>query len=154
MFQVLSIKRTQQGIAIVIDYDMVSQPGVNQRVEIIKPDPRTAAAWIEGAMKDYAIAWLTKYFSHKSILRKSACKTWPSTPQREHSFMILKQFTELAPQISVIGLAKGLLMHEGDLNNILPEMTNNAYQSSKWNIEKLITWAHEILYHRKEFQLD
>ncbi len=154
MFQVLSIKRVEQGIQIVINYDMVSKPGVDQKVEIIKPDPQQAVAWIEGAMKYYAIAWLKKYFNHKDILRKSHCKTWPSTPEREHSFMVLKQFTELAPKMSVIGLAKGLLMHEGDLNNILPEHTNNAYQSSKWNIEKLILWAHEILYHRKEFVLD
>jgi hypothetical protein len=154
MFQVLSIKRVPAGIEITVDYDMVSKPGEQKRVTVVKQDPRQASYWIEGAMKEYASAWLAKYIDHKAILRKTRCKTWPVTPERERSFMVLMQMKEQVPYMSVIGLAKSILQHEFDLNNILPDHTNNAYESSKWNIEKLILWAHEILYHRKEFTLD
>jgi len=153
MFQLLKLKKADDGIHVIVEYDVPSKIGETVKAEKCVKTPRDAAQWIETAMGQYAKQLLKMYVWHKYVL-KGTSRHFSQDPDVLNALNKCIDLVKNSAQMTVTKLARCILNHESELQKILPETSQMSYNSSRWNFDNLINWSHEILYQRKEYVIE
>jgi hypothetical protein len=154
MFQLLSLKRSPAGIEVLVEYDAVKFMG--EKVPAMKTvgSMKEAAEWIETEMMIYARKKLVAFVEHKHILSQIRSTRFPKDDMTLLSLDRCKQLCRDVLHAGAESIAKRILASEKDLRAILPLPGQASYESSVHNVEDLVMWANEILYHRREYVVE